>query len=109
MLRSNAKQLILGAASAAVLMSSSFAAHAGDTKFPPHAKTNINLAVASNFYGVPPSNSAITDLISAFMIENPSYTVTVVDNGATATLESHIISGNTLRSIFFWQPTPPLP
>ena len=41
MLRSNVKQLMLGAASAAVLMASSFAAHAGDTKFPPHAKTNI--------------------------------------------------------------------
>jgi hypothetical protein len=66
MLRSNVKQLMLGAASAAVLMASSFAAHAGDIKFPPHAKTNINLAVASNFYGVPPSNSAITDLINAF-------------------------------------------
>jgi molybdate transport system substrate-binding protein len=56
---------------------------------------NINLAVASNFYGVPPSNSAITDLITAFQAANPGYTVTVVDNGATATLESNIINGNT--------------
>jgi molybdate transport system substrate-binding protein len=56
---------------------------------------NINLAVASNFYGVPPSNSAITDLIKAFEAANPGYTVTIVDNGATATLESNIINGNT--------------
>jgi molybdate transport system substrate-binding protein len=55
---------------------------------------NINLAVASNFYGVPPSNSAITDLIAAFEAANPGDTVTVVDNGATATLESNIINGN---------------
>jgi molybdate transport system substrate-binding protein len=73
-------------------MSSSFVAHAGS----PHAKTNINLAVASNFYGFPPSNSAITDIINAFEMENPGYTVTVVDNGATATLEQHIIDGNAL-------------
>jgi hypothetical protein len=45
-------------------MASSFAAHAEDTQFWPHKKTNINLAVASNFYGVPPSNSAITELIN---------------------------------------------
>src|SRR5262245_16382757 len=83
------KQLILIAASVAMLMASSFAAHAEDTK------TNINLAVASNFYGVPPSNSAITDLINAFEAANPHYTVTVVDNGATATLAQHIIDGNT--------------
>jgi hypothetical protein len=56
---------------------------------------NINLAVASNFYGVPPSNSAITDLISAFQALHPGWTVTVVDNGATATLENNIINGNT--------------
>jgi molybdenum ABC transporter molybdate-binding protein len=97
MLGSNAKQLMLGAASAAILMSSVSAAHA-DTA---HQKTNINLAVASNFYGVPPSNSAITDLINAFMIANPKYTVTVVDNGATATLESHIINGNSLKVDLF--------
>ena len=57
---SKAKQLILGAAAAGILMASSFAAHADDKKFPPHRKTNINLAVVSNFYGFPPSNSAIT-------------------------------------------------
>jgi ABC-type molybdate transport system substrate-binding protein len=92
MLSRNAKQWILGTASAAVLLSSSFVAHAGS----PHAKTNINLAVASNFYGFPPSNSAITDIVNAFEMENPGYTVTVVDNGATATLEQHIIDGNAL-------------
>src|SRR5262245_56684760 len=88
---SNTKQWMLGVTSAAILVSSPFAAYAGS----PHANTNINLAVASNFYGVPPSNSAITDLINAFEAENPGYTVTVVDNGATATLEQHIIDGNT--------------
>ena len=97
MLSSDAKQLMLGAASVAILMSSLSAAHA-DTA---HKKTNINLAVASNFYGVPPLNSAITDLINAFMIANPKYTVTVVDNGATATLESHIINGNSLKVDLF--------
>ena len=49
MLSSYAKQLMLGAAAAAILMVSSFAAHTEDTKFPHHKKTNINLAVASNF------------------------------------------------------------
>lgn len=83
---------MVGAASAAILMSSSFVAD---------AKTNINLAVASNFYGVPPSNSAITDLINSFESANPAYTVTVMDNGATATLESHIISGNALKVDLF--------
>jgi len=97
MLSSDAKQLMLSAASVAILMSSLSAAHA-DTA---HKKTNINLAVASNFYGVPPLNSAITDLINAFMIANPKYTVTVVDSGATATLESHIINGNSLKVDLF--------
>jgi len=92
MFSSNARKWIVGTASATILMSSSFAAYAGS----PHAKTNINLAVASNFYGFPPSNSAITDLINAFEAENPGYTVTVVDNGATETLEQHIIDGNAL-------------
>jgi molybdate transport system substrate-binding protein len=92
MLSNNAKQLMLGAASVAILMSFSLAAH---------AKTNINLAVASNFYGVPPSNSAITDLINAFESDNHNYTVTVVDNGATATLESNIINGNSRRVDLF--------
>ena len=97
MLSSDAKQLMLSAASVAILMSSLSAAHA-DTA---HKKTNINLAVASNFYGVPPLNSAITDLINAFMIANPKYTVTVVDNGATATLESHIVNCNSLKVDLF--------
>ena len=35
------------------------------------------------------------------MIANPKYTVTVVDNGATATLESHIINGNSLKVDLF--------
>lgn len=98
---SNANQLMLGAASAAILMASSFAAHAGDTNSPPQRETNINLAVASNFYGVPPSNSAITDLINAFEMANPGYTVTVVDNGATATLESNIINGDSRKVDLF--------
>jgi molybdenum ABC transporter molybdate-binding protein len=59
-------------------------------------KININLAVASNFYGVPPLNSAITDLINAFEKANPTYQVTVVDNGSTGTLAQHIIDGNKL-------------
>jgi molybdate transport system substrate-binding protein len=97
MFSSNAKQWLVGATSAAVLMSYSFVTHAGS----PHAKTNINLAVASNFYGFPPSNSAITDIINVFEMENPGYTVTVVDNGATSTLEQHIINGNTLGVALF--------
>jgi hypothetical protein len=102
MLSSYAKQLLLGVLSAARLMASPFAAHAGEvTHFPPHEKTNINLAVASNFYGVPPSNSAIADLINAFEAANPHYTVTVVDNGATATLASRIINGNALKVDLF--------
>ncbi len=81
------RRLLLSGVAAAMLATSSLAAHA----------TNINLAVASNFYGVPPSNSAVTDLIAAFVAANPGagYTVTVVDNGATATLASHITTGNT--------------
>jgi molybdenum ABC transporter molybdate-binding protein len=80
-------------------MSFSFATHA-DGNYKPR-KTNINLAMVSNFYGFPPSNSAITDIINAFMADNPNYTVTVVDNGATETLESHIINGNTARVDLF--------
>jgi hypothetical protein len=99
---SKAKQLILGAAAAGTLMTSSFAVHAGSSNYPPRPKTtNINLAVVSNFYGFPPSNSAITDIINAFMADNPKYTVTVVDNGATSTLASHIINGNTARVDLF--------
>jgi len=91
---SNSKQWMLSAALAAILISCSFSAFAGDDKRPTHKKTNINLAVASNFYGIPPNNSAITDLINEFQAENPRYTVTVTDNGATATLEANIINGN---------------
>ena len=79
--------------SASIFMCSSFAAFAGAYK-EPEQEANINLAVASNFFGVPPSNSAITDLINAFETLHPRFTVTVVDNGATATLESNIINGN---------------
>jgi len=98
MFSSNAKQWILSAASVALVMVSSCVAHAQDT---PDEKTNINLAVASNFYGVPPDNSAITDLINAFESANPQYTVTVVDNGATGTLASHIIDGNERKVDLF--------
>jgi ABC-type molybdate transport system substrate-binding protein len=85
MFGNSAKQWMLSAASAAVLLSPTLAG----------AQTNINLAVASNFFGIPPGNSAITDIIIAFEAENPGNTVTVVDNGATATLEANIIAGNT--------------
>jgi ABC-type molybdate transport system substrate-binding protein len=95
MSNTNTKQCMLAATSAAILASSSFSAFAWN------GQTNINLAVASNFFGFPPSNSAITDIINAFEMENPSYTVTVVDNGATATLEQHIINGNTLKVDLF--------
>lgn len=99
---SYAKQLMLGAMSAAMLLASSFAADAGNSGYPPSSKkTNINLAVASNFYGVPPSNSAITDIISAFVMANPNYSVTVVDNGATSTLEMNIINGNKAKVDLF--------
>jgi molybdate transport system substrate-binding protein len=85
MLGSNTKQWMLGIASATILMSPALATA---------QTTNINLAVASNFYGIPPNNSAITDIISAFQTENTNYTVTVTDNGATATLEDNIINDN---------------
>ena len=61
MLSNYAKQLILGAAAAAIVMASAFAAYAEDTESLHHKhreKTNINLAVASNFYGVPPNNGS---------------------------------------------------
>jgi molybdate transport system substrate-binding protein len=88
-------QGIVGAISASILVYSSFAAFASEDP------ANINLAVASNFYGVPPSNSAITDLISAFEALHPGYTVTVVDNGATTTLEDNIINGNAAKVDLF--------
>jgi hypothetical protein len=53
MLNSYVKPLTLAAASAAILLASTFVARADDQKFPPCGKTNINLAVASNFYGAP--------------------------------------------------------
>jgi molybdenum ABC transporter molybdate-binding protein len=93
----DAKKLMLGTGFAAISLWTSFEAQADNAT----KKTNINLAVASNFYGVPPSNSAIADITNAFQTENPNYTVTVVDNGATATLESHIINGNALRVALF--------
>jgi ABC-type glycerol-3-phosphate transport system substrate-binding protein len=99
MLTGNARRLLLGATPAVFLMFAVSVGHA-DGNYKP-GTTNINLAVASNFYGVPPSNSAITDIINAFETENPRYTVTVVDNGATATLESHIINGNALKVDLF--------
>jgi molybdate transport system substrate-binding protein len=98
MLTDNAKRLLLGSMSIVILMFYVSASHA-DGNYKP-GTTNINLAVASNFYGVPP-NSAITDIINAFETEYPSYTVTVVDNGATATLESDIINGNALKVDLF--------
>ena len=42
-----------------------------------------------------------TDIINAFMADNPNYTVTVVDNGATATLAMNIINGNKARVDLF--------
>src|SRR5262245_1775009 len=104
MVSNYAKQWMLGAAAVAIVMASSFVAHAEDTESPHHKrhkKTNINLAVASNFYGFPPDNSAITDLINAFEKAHPRYTVTVVDNGATGTLAERIINGNERKVDFF--------
>ena len=86
MFGNNTKQWMLGVASAVILMSPTLAA----------PRRNINLAVASNFFGIPPDNSAITDIIKAFEAANPGDTVTVVDNGATATLAGRIIAGNAL-------------
>ena len=102
MLRPKAGQLAVSAVAAVILMASPLAALAWDNSKPPHQKTtNINLAVASNFYGSPPSNSAITDLINEFEAVNPHYTVTVTDNGATATLEANIINGNKAKVDLF--------
>src|SRR5262245_58869663 len=96
MLSRNRMHWMLGAAAIAIL-SWALVAHADSHKGPhppPHKVTNINLAVASNFFGFPPSNSAITDVINAFQAANPKYTVTIVDNGATGTLADHIVNGN---------------
>jgi molybdenum ABC transporter molybdate-binding protein len=99
MLSNNAKRCMQALTAAAILISFSFAAHAQDAAAA--RRTRINLAVASNFFGVPPSNSAITDIITAFEKENPQYRVVVVDNGATATLAEHITNGNKLRVDLF--------
>ena len=95
MANSYTKRLLLVVALPAIVMALSSATDARDEK------TNINLAVASNFYGFPPSNSAITDIITAFQAANPNYTVTVVDNGATGTLAANIINGNKKRVDLF--------
>src|SRR6516165_4501701 len=99
MLSRKRKQLMFGAVAAAIVMSSSSASYAD--QMGSGRKTNINLAVASNFYGMPPLNSAITDIINAFEDANPNYTVTVVDNGATSDLEDRIINGNQLKVDLF--------
>src|SRR5215813_3436228 len=96
-MRRNATRWMLGLAATAMVTIASLASHAA----PPVRTANINLAVASNFFGVPPSNSAITDIINAFQAANPNYTVTVVDNGATGTLANRIINGNTRRVDLF--------
>jgi hypothetical protein len=67
-MRGNATRWMLGVAATAMATIASLASHAA----PPVKTANINLAVASNFYGVPPSNSAITDIINAFQAANPS-------------------------------------
>jgi molybdate transport system substrate-binding protein len=81
------KLLVQGGVTAALLAASSLGAHAA----------NINLAVASNFYILGTAgNSPIADLIAAYQSANPGNTVTVVQNGATGTLESQITGGNAL-------------
>src|SRR5215467_14116646 len=96
-MRRNATRWTLGVAATAMVTIASLASHAA----PPVKKANINLAVASNFFGVPPSNSAISDIINAFQAANPNWTVTVTDNGATGTLADHIINGNTANVDLF--------
>jgi molybdate transport system substrate-binding protein len=87
MLGRTSGRFIAGGVLAASLLSHPMTAHA----------TNINISVASNFYiSGAPLNSPIADVIAAFQSANPSYTVTVVQNGATGTLENQIISGNAL-------------
>jgi molybdate transport system substrate-binding protein len=85
--KGNMKLLVQGGVTAALLAASSLGAHAA----------NINLAVASNFYiSGNVGNSPIADLIAAYQNANPGDTVTVVQNGATGTLESQITGGNAL-------------
>jgi molybdate transport system substrate-binding protein len=81
------KHLVQGGVAAALLTTSAFGAHAA----------NINLSVASNFYiSGTAGNSPIADLIAAYQTAHPADTVTVVQNGATGTLESQITGGNAL-------------
>jgi molybdate transport system substrate-binding protein len=81
------KYLVQGGVTAALLAASGFGAHAA----------NINLAVASNFYiSGTVGNSPIADLIAAYQAAHTADTVTVVQNGATGTLESQITGGNAL-------------
>jgi molybdate transport system substrate-binding protein len=85
--KGNIKLLVQGGVTAALLAASSLGAHAA----------NINLAVASNFYiSGTVGNSPIADLIAAYLNSHPADTVTVVQNGATGTLESQITGGNAL-------------
>ncbi|MCK9917107.1 molybdate ABC transporter substrate-binding protein [Microbacteriaceae bacterium K1510] len=68
----------------------------------PAQAANINLAVASNFYiSGSVGSSPIADIIAGFTAANPGNTVTVVQNGATGTLENQIISGNSLNVDLF--------
>lgn len=81
------RHLVQGILASAFLTTSPFAAHAA----------NINIAVASNFYNTGNTgSSAIADLIAAFQAANAGSTVTVVQNGATGTLENQITGGNGL-------------
>lgn len=90
------KHLVPAAASAAMLLSAGVEAN---------ATTTINLAVASNFYGTTsgfPTTSPIGNIISAFVLANPSYSVVVVQNGSSASLETQITSsGNSLNVDLF--------
>jgi ABC-type glycerol-3-phosphate transport system substrate-binding protein len=91
MLNRNKKQLMLGFMAAAAITSSSLSSHADGT-----GTTNINLAVASNFYGSP-QDSAITDIINAFESANSNYTVTVTDNGAQQLLKAISLTATNTR------------
>jgi len=96
MLNRKMKHIVPAAASAAMLLS------AGSEAV---ATTTINLAVASNFYGTTsgfPTTSPIGNIISSFVAANPSYSVVVVQNGSSGSLESQITSsGNSLNVDLF--------
>lgn len=64
----------------------------------PALATNINVSAAANFCAPPNPNdpTPLGDLITAFQTANPSYTVTLVQCGATGTLASQITGGNSL-------------